>query len=95
MTCLRGMVALNVLYVKDSQIVSCNFYWILGLATCCCLNSLCGTLATSVFVRHNIQTSKPDITSYSDILVKGTSRGPEALQSHLNDSYHTNVLCLP
>ncbi len=27
--------------------------------------------------------------------VKGTSRGPEALQSHLNDSYHTNVLCLP
>ncbi len=24
--------------------------------------------------------------------VKGTSRGPEALQSHLNDSYHTNML---
>ena len=24
---------------------------------------------------------------------KGTSRGPEALQSHLNDSYYTNVLC--
>ncbi len=28
-------------------------------------------------------------------LVKGTSRGPEALQSHLNDSHHTNVLCWP
>ncbi len=25
--------------------------------------------------------------------LKGTSRGPEALQSHLNDSYYTNVLC--
>ncbi len=25
--------------------------------------------------------------------IKGTSRGPEALQSHLNDSYYTNVLC--
>ena len=25
--------------------------------------------------------------------VKGTSRGPEALPSHLNDSYYTIVLC--
>ena len=25
--------------------------------------------------------------------VKGTSRGPEALQSHLNDSCYANVLC--
>ncbi len=23
--------------------------------------------------------------------VKGTSRGPEAMQTHLNDSYYTNV----
>ena len=26
-------------------------------------------------------------------IIKGTSRGPEALQSHLNDTYCTNVLC--
>ncbi len=25
--------------------------------------------------------------------LKGTSRGPESLHSHLNDYYYTNVLC--
>ena len=29
-----------------------------------------------------------------DEWIKGTSRGPEALQSHLNDSCYTNVLYL-
>ena len=29
----------------------------------------------------------------SDKSLKGTSRGPEALQNHLNDSCYTNVLC--
>ncbi len=29
------------------------------------------------------------------VVVKGISRGPEALQSHLNDFYHTSVLCWP
>ncbi len=38
-----------------------------------------------------------DMTFKGKILLtlKGTSRGPEALQSHLNDSYRTNVLCWP
>ena len=27
--------------------------------------------------------------------IKGISRGPEALQNHLNDFYHTGVLCWP
>ena len=31
----------------------------------------------------------------STVPLKGTSRGPEALQSHLNNSSHTNVLCWP
>ncbi len=29
------------------------------------------------------------------MLVKGISRGPEAVQNHLNDFYHTSVLCWP
>ena len=32
------------------------------------------------------------LSSYN---VNGMSRGPEALQSHLNDFCHTSVLCLP
>ncbi len=39
----------------------------------------------------NFPSSRVDIIDI--IFIKGTSRGPEALQSPLNDSYYTNVLC--
>ncbi len=29
------------------------------------------------------------VLTQDSVLLKGTSRGPEALQSHLNDSYHS------
>ncbi len=41
---------------------------------------------------HRI-TSIGILQGHTGYYFKGTSRGPEALQSHLNDSYYTNVLC--
>ncbi len=35
-----------------------------------------------------------DFGSYTMLLIfKGTSRGPEPLNSHMNDSYYANVFC--
>ena len=52
------------------------------------VNRMKNGTTTAAFVKHKCY-------SFTIIMyyLKGTSRGPQALQSHLNDSYYTNVLC--
>ncbi len=44
--------------------------------------------------RATLAALLPELAKLRNTL-KGISRGPEALQSHLNDFYHTSVLCWP
>ena len=73
-----------------------NCFLVTVVIICVCIMVACGVMVVREYaLAKGYEFSRCRVSDSCYVPFKGISRGPEALQSHLNDFYHTGVLCWP